>query len=86
MPVPVTISDQLQQLLLRHVINTIYCYSPYNRLVFAYALTRGWCTARKLQEDPMSTSIVTGALIAATIAAPVLTILMVIANTPAFAG
>jgi hypothetical protein len=34
----------------------------------------------------MSTPIVTGALVAATIAAPIMTILMVIANTPAFAG
>lgn len=34
----------------------------------------------------MSTHIVAGAIVAATIAAPLMTVLMVICNTPAFAG
>ncbi len=37
-------------------------------------------------ESVMSTPLVTGAIVAATIAAPVMTVLMVICATPAFAG
>jgi hypothetical protein len=38
-PKSVTIAGGLQGFLLEHVINALYCYAPYNRLLFAYALT-----------------------------------------------